>query len=119
MFKKMMEKGWLSTLILAVLLGLLLTQCTGDGDATQSTPAQTVGYIGEAEDYDLYWNLDKALYTENSDVGLSTRERAEDGLYHFRFASGGKLLELTTGDAQMVNYLDTMDMMEEYIIVIM
>lgn len=60
---------------------------------------------------DLYWNLDKVTFTENSETGLSTRERAEDGLYHFRFATKGKLVELTTADAQIVNFIDTMEVM--------
>ena len=96
---------WLVTVVaILVAMACMFTACGGNGEEEQTQPTEIIPT-------DLYWNLDKALYTENSDVGLSTRERAADGLYHFRFASAGKLVELTTGDAQMVNYIDTMEIM--------
>lgn len=58
---------------------------------------------------DIYWNVDKLEFTENSDTGLSVREKAEDGLYHFRFVSNGQLINAATPDKQMVNFIDTMD----------
>ena len=61
---------------------------------------------GRAE---LYWNLDKAYYTENSETGISTREPGEDGLYHLRFAYEGQVQEYTVGDKRLVNYIDTFD----------
>jgi hypothetical protein len=98
-------KRWLwlvSVVAILIAMACMFTACGGDTEETQPT---------EIVPTELYWNLDKAIYTEASDTGLSNRERAEDGLYHFRFASGGKLVELTTGDAQIINYIDTMDIM--------
>ena len=93
---------WLVTVVaILVAMACMFTACGGN-EEEQTQPTEIIPT-------DLYWNLDKALYTENSDVGLSTRERGDDGLYHFRFVTGGKLVELTTGDAQIVNYIDTME----------
>ena len=101
------KRVWL-IVVVAMLLAVacMFTACNDQQEATEPStePTATV-------DSPLYWNLDKAFYTETSDTGLSTRERADDGLYHFRFVSEGKLVELTTADAQIVNYLDTMDVM--------
>ena len=98
-------KKWLwlvSVVAVLVAMACLFTAC---GDETQeSQPTETVPS-------ELYWNLDKALYTDLSATGLSARERHEDGLYHFRFATAGKVVELTCDDAQLVNYIDTMDAM--------
>ena len=60
---------------------------------------------------ELYWNVDRDFYTANSESGLSTREAAEDGLYHIRFAYNGKHVEYTASDKQLVNYIDSMDVM--------
>ena len=60
---------------------------------------------------ELYWNVDKLTYTENSESGLSTREPGEDGLYHVRFAYNGELVEMAVIDKPLINYIDTMDAM--------
>ena len=60
---------------------------------------------------DLYWNLDRALYTKESESGLSTREPGEDGVYRVRFAYNGQQVELEVADKQLVNFIDTMDIM--------
>lgn len=60
---------------------------------------------------ELYWNLDKAMYTQNSESGLSTREPGEDGVYRVRFAYNGQQVELEIADKQLVNFIDTMDIM--------
>ena len=97
---------WLVTVVaVLVAMACMFTACGG-----QTQPEETEQPT-EALPTELYWNLDKALYTENSETGLSTRERAADGLYHFRFVTAGKLVELTSGDAQIVNYIDTMEVM--------
>lgn len=57
---------------------------------------------------DLYWNLDRAIYTQDSETGLSTREPAEDGLYHIRFATKGQIVQYATSDIQLVNFIDSM-----------
>lgn len=59
---------------------------------------------------DLYWNLDRQLYLGNEEsAGLSTREPAEDGLYHIRFAYNGEVVEYTFADKRLVNVIDNMD----------
>lgn len=57
----------------------------------------------------VYWNIDRIPFTKDDELGLSTRQKGDDGLIHFRFASDGKLLDLATSDRQLVNYIDTMD----------
>ena len=60
---------------------------------------------------ELYWNIDRAAYTQNSESGLSTREPGEDGVYRVRFAYNGEQLELQIADKQLVNFIDTLDIM--------
>lgn len=61
---------------------------------------------------DLYWNLDGAYYLSISDTpGFSAREPAEDGNYYVRFAVNGQVEELQIADKQLVNYIDSMDLM--------
>ena len=96
------KRLWLVAVVaILVAMACMFTACDNT-DEPETTAAPVTS--------ELYWNLDKALYTDN-DMGLSSRERADDGLYHFRFVSAGKLVELTTADAQIVNYLDTMEVM--------
>ncbi len=59
---------------------------------------------------DLYWNLDREAYMTKDSLS-SSREKAEDGLYHIRFAFDGEVVELTTADKQLVNFIDTMNAM--------
>ena len=62
-------------------------------------------------DAELYWNIDRKIYTENAEVeGLSMREPAEDGNYYIRFAYKGEQVELSIIDKQLVNWIDTMDL---------
>ncbi|MBR4863833.1 MAG: hypothetical protein IKU07_04590, partial [Oscillospiraceae bacterium] len=91
-----------AALLAAVVAAVLLLPFGND-----TKPAESVG--GRA---DLYWNVDKEIYTENSESGLSTRETAEDGLYHIRFAYNGSHVEFTAADKQLVNYIDTLDVMD-------
>ena len=99
------SKLWLWLLIGAVALlavaGIVVALIFGFGSDQESSGGRP----------ELYWNVDRVAYTQNSETGLSTRERAEDGLYHIRFAINGELVELTVADKQLVNYIDTMDAM--------
>ena len=99
-----------AVVILAALLGLLLTQCVSGGN-TESTPAQTVGYLGEAEDYDLYWNLDRALYDGKSEAGMSSRKPESDGYFHVRFFIDGETVELKVADRKTINAIEVNDLM--------
>ncbi|MBR4864293.1 MAG: hypothetical protein IKU07_06935 [Oscillospiraceae bacterium] len=59
---------------------------------------------------DLYWNLDREIYFEKGAIS-SSREMAEDGFFHIRYAYDGQIVELLTADKQLVNYIDTMAVM--------
>ena len=59
---------------------------------------------------ELYWNVDRADYIE-ADTGMSAREPAEDGTYYIQFAIDGEQVELPIIDKQLVNYIDSMDVM--------
>ena len=100
-----------AVVILIALLVVVLTQCTGGESTTESTPAQTVGYLGEAEDYDLYWNLDRALYDGKSEAGMSSRKPESDGYFHVRFFIDGEIVELKVADRKTVNAIEVNDLM--------
>ena len=60
----------------------------------------------------LYWNIDGKMFTENSETGLSDRQKGDDGLYHVRFAIDGQQVELTVADdRQLINYIDSMQIL--------
>jgi len=113
------SKKWLWLVIgVAVLLiagGLtawFLMGPSGDSDATE--PTETVIATQEATQpaenavsSDLYWNVDRAIYTVDGQI--STRTPGEDGAYKIRFALRGELVELPVADKKLVNYIDTMD----------
>ena len=53
------------------------------GEETPATePAETTAPKVDPARAELYWNLDREYYTESSETGMSTRDPAEDGLYH-------------------------------------
>ena len=99
------SKLWLWIVIGVVALlavaGVVLALVMG-GQGETKTPG------GRPE---LYWNVDKLAYTENSETGLSTRQPGEDGLYHVRFAKDGQLVEFAVADKPLINFIDTLDAM--------
>lgn len=113
------NKKWLwiaiaiAVLLIAAAVAAILvfkpgSKADGDGDPTGTVSEQTPG--DEIPASAVYWNLDRIQYTQDPEAaGLSTRTPGEDGLYTFRFASEGKIVELKTADKQLVNYIDTMD----------
>lgn len=46
-----------AVVLLGVLLALVLTQCTGGQNPTESTPEQTTAATEGTPTYDIYWNL--------------------------------------------------------------
>ena len=58
---------------------------------------------------DLYWNLDRNQYIEAA-TGLSARTKDADGMYRMRFAYQGAHVELVVADKQLVNFIDSMDL---------
>lgn len=65
---------------------------------------------GNAVRSDLYWNVDRGANID-PDTGLSTRTPSPDGVYRILFAYDGKQVELPVIDKNLVNYIDTMDVM--------
>lgn len=55
----------------------------------------------------LYLNLDAHLYTKNTQV----RTPGEDGLYRMRFAWEGETVQYTVADKELVDYIDSMEVM--------
>ena len=103
--KKSRKWIWLVVAIVAVLavVGVILNFLLPDG---QSSPDST-GCKAE-----LYWNVDRAIYTENAEVeGFSNRTAADDGNYYITFAYEGQQVELQIIDKQLVNIIDNMDVM--------
>lgn len=95
---------WLVIGIVALLavVGVVLALVLGGGSEDEGPKG------GRPE---LYWNVDRKAYTENSETGLSTRQPGEDGTFKVRFAINGELVELVVADKQLINYIDTLDAM--------
>ena len=91
-----------AVVILAAVLGLVLTQCTG------GAPAATTAATTEAEvdTYELYWNLDMDAYAGKSEAGMSSRMPESDGFFHIRFFHDGETLMLKAVDRKTVNAVD-------------
>lgn len=95
---------WIGLLALVLIAGAVVGAIFLFGGEKEPT-----GPVGGRPD--LYWNLDKETYTKDSESGLSTREAGEDGVYRIRFAYNGEQVELPIVDKQLVNFIDTMDVM--------
>ncbi len=95
-----------AVVVLALVLILVLTQCTGGA----TTPTDTTG---ETEvSLDLYWNVDRnnfAIVDESLDT--TGRKPAEDGFYHVVFAKDGELVELKVKDRKTVRLIDGHELM--------
>ncbi len=98
-----------AVVVLGALLAVLLTQCTGGQEATESTPVQTTGE--EIPTYELYWNLDRAEYDGKSEAGMSSRQQESDGYFHIRFFFEGETVELRAADRKVINAIDVNDLM--------
>lgn len=92
----MKAKSKLLLILFAILLVLGLSAC-GNEEEQQEQPTTS---------HSFYWNVDRVTYTETSDTGLSTREKADDGLYHIRLLNENGITEFTTADKQLVNLID-------------
>lgn len=81
--------------VVGVMLAIILAPGQ-DGDEIAADNAQ------------LYWNIDRQQYIE-AETGMSTRTAADGGMYHMRFAFKGEQVDLTVADKQLVNFIDSMD----------
>ncbi len=117
MKKEANKKSKLWILIVAIIAALLLVGTAVVG-AIVGIPA-LLALFGGSGDTDgnatpqspVYWNLDRVQFTQDSETGLSTREKGDDGMYHLRMICGGQLMDMATADKQLVNFMDTMDAM--------
>ena len=105
--KKSKKLIWLIAALVALLVvvGVVLAIFVLPGGEPEET-----GPVGGRPD--LYWNVDRLTYIgDETSAGLSTREPAEDGLYHIRFSYNGELVEYTFADKRLVNIVDNMEVM--------
>ena len=97
-------------LLLAGLITLVLTQCGTPGN-TATTAEPTESTASPVLDYNLYWNLDRALYAGQSEGGMSSRVMEADGSFLIRFLLDGEEVTLKTLDRKLVNAIDSQDLM--------
>lgn len=102
--------------VLAVVLALLLTQCTDlfGGDTTEpskgssSEPTKTT----DEENVILYWNVDRALYAGQAEDGLTSRSKDKDtGYYHVNLSAIGRISAHRALDRKVANEIDGQDVM--------
>ena len=96
-----------AVLVLAGLLVLLLTQCTGGQETAATTAAPTT----EPQVCDIYWNMDRQAYDGKSEAGMSSRVPEDDGYWHIRFFLDGQEVTLKTATRKIVNAIDVNYMM--------
>ena len=98
------SKLWLWIVIglvaLLAVAGVVVALVSGGGEATEPSSTRP----------QLYWNLDRDIYMEKGALS-SSREKAEDGFFHIRFAYEGNQVEKMVADKQLVNFIDTMYVM--------
>lgn len=60
----------------------------------------------------LYWNIDRQHYLDISEIeGMTARMPDENGVYTIRFICDGQIIEYKTVDKQLVNFIDSMNLM--------
>ena len=112
MKKEVMKKSklwlWITIGVVALLAvtGIVAALIFG---GKEQAPADATA-VGDGRP-DLYWNLDRSLFPQDPTTMLSTREPAEDGMYHLRFAFDGEVVEYVVADKKLVNKIDRMNVM--------
>ena len=101
-----------AVVILAAVLGLVLTQCRGGEAQPTTTAAPETTASQERESYELYWNLDRAEYDGKSEAGMSSRMPESDGYFHVRFFKDGEIVEHKVSDRKVINAMDVQDLMD-------
>lgn len=94
-----------------VCLALFLRPAEQPQGSAQQQQQQPEGSEAEVTSK-LYWNLDGQHFTEISEFdGLTARQPGEDGVYSIRFLCDGQIVEHKTVDKQLVNFIDSMNLM--------
>lgn len=95
-----------------ITLGVVVLAAVATAAVLLMRPAQKAQEEAEVEviNVDLYWNVDRDANTDPN-TGLTTREPSADGVYRILFAHNGEQKELPVKDKKLVEYIDTMDVM--------
>ena len=97
-----------AVVVLAAVLGIILTQCTGGQPAATTAATETTEGVPS---YTLYWNVDRAEYDGKSEAGMSSRMPESDGYFHVRFILDGQEVVLKVADRKLINAIDIKDLM--------
>ena len=94
-----MNFAWksLKTALWLLLAAMLLTGCSGEDTTSGKT---------EPQDPKVYWNVEKYVYSDN-DAQRMTR----DGMFYVRFMADGEQVDLPVVDIDVVNHMDTLEVM--------
>lgn len=93
------------------ILGVLLCAMLFGGcrkDSAEPQPTQETEPVQQAS-YELYWNLDKGIYSAGAEDGGTSRELEADGYYHARFTYEGETVVLKIKSRKMMNKIDIGD----------
>lgn len=90
--------------LVALTVGIVLLQ---GGNRTEPDAGTTAPML----DYDLYWNVDREKYMNQSELGSSSRKKGSDGYYHISFFMDGKTVDLKVAEKQVVNDIDLNEVM--------
>ena len=109
--KKALIVGILAAiLILGGLLAVLLIQCAPQTDEAATTAPETTA-PPVLEDFDLWWNMDRAEYDGKSEAGMSSRTPGSDGYFRVRFFKDGEITEFKVADRKLINKIDVQSLM--------
>ncbi len=120
--KERSKKWWIlaaagaAVIVAAVLLILLIPKKTDPQESSVSetehvseteTEADSTEEPRPGEIPSLWYNVDYQYYTGGSEGGLSSREKEEDGLWHFLLSVDGVQKDYTTSEIRIVNFIDS------------
>jgi len=97
-----------AAVVLAIVLALVLTMCGGNKDDNSGNTEPVAG----ADDYILFWNVDRKIYAGMDATGMSSREPNPDtGYYQVLFAMEGRQGQRRVAERRVINKIDNMDLM--------
>ena len=99
-----------AAVILIAALTIVLISCAG-GIGKESGSGETTAAAG-ADDYILYWNVDREKYAGQDATGMSSREPNPDtGYFQVTFAMEGRQGIRRVKERRIVNKIDNMELM--------